>query len=305
MMKKVLLYFLLFLMLLIGVLYMIPVRQNDFTAYYPNEDPIKESLFQFRTHPTKTLSHDSRNWDYLSIGEGSEHLLFLHGMGGAYDIWFQQIEALADSFHIISLTLPEVNSLSAASSGILKILNEEKIDQVSLIGTSMGGYIAQYFLEEHSDRLAKIVLGNTFPPNEVFQQENGGMRKLVPLFPEWLVMSTFRNNVAENVLPSSEHSKLVEAYLLEQYSGLMTKEQFIGRFDIVLEQFDTDKSKGDHPVPMLIIESDNDPLVNEDLRGELKEMYQDAEVFTFTQKGHFPYLNQAQTYNEVLRHFLN
>ena len=97
-------------MLLIGVLYLIPVKPNDFTAYYPNEDHIKESLFEFRTHPTKTLSHDSRNWDYLLIGEGSKTLLFLHGMGGAYDIWFQQIEALADSFHIISLTLPEVNS---------------------------------------------------------------------------------------------------------------------------------------------------------------------------------------------------
>ena len=120
---------------------MIPVKQNDFTAYYPQEDHIKESLFQFRTHPTKTISHDGRDWDYLSIGEGPKHLLFLHGMGGAYDIWFQQIEALTDSFHIISLTLPEVNSLSDASSGILEILNEEDIDQVNLIGTSMGGYI--------------------------------------------------------------------------------------------------------------------------------------------------------------------
>ena len=48
-------------------------------------------------------------------------------------------------------------------------------------------------------------------------------------------MKTFRNNVSEKVVPTSENSNLVEAYLHEQYSGIMSKKQFIGRFDIVLD----------------------------------------------------------------------
>ena len=303
--KKILLYILTFLLLLTAVLFLIPVKQRSFTEYYAKDDSIKESLLQFRSHPTKSISYNHNEWHYLSVGQGPKSLLFLHGMGGAYDIWFQQIAELQDSFHIISLTLPSVNSLSEAANGILQILQEENIDRVSIIGTSMGGYIAQYFLKEHGERLDKVVLGNTFPPNEVFTKQNGGMRKLVPLLPAWIVMSTFRNNVSTNVLPSSENSKLVEAYLSEQYSGLMTKQQFIGRFDIVLEHFEIDNNEGNNRAPMLIIESDNDPLVNKDLRKRLKDLYAPTEIYTFTEKGHFPYLNRPQEYTDILLSFLS
>ena len=79
------------------------------------------------------------NWEYLSIGEGKEHLFFLHGMGGSYDIWWQQIEMLKNEFHIISLTLPEVYSLEDAVEGILKILEKEGVEKITIIGSSMGG----------------------------------------------------------------------------------------------------------------------------------------------------------------------
>ena len=57
-------------------------------------------------------------------------------------------------------------------------------------------------------------------------------------------------------------------------------------------------------VPKLIIESDNDPLVSPNLRRDLKSLYSDAEVYTFHNEGHFPYINAADEYNRVLRSFL-
>lgn len=44
----------------------------------------------------------------------------------------------------------------------------------------------------------------------------------------------------------------------------------------------------------LIIESNKDPLVSEELRNQIKTTYQDAKIYTFDKKGHFPYLNEAQ-----------
>ena len=305
MIKKILLYFFILLLLAVIVIFSIPVKKKSFSEYYQENDKIKASLFQFRDYPKKTISYKGNDWEYLSIGNGQRHVLFLHGMGGAYDIWFQQIEELKDDFHIISLTLPSVNSLSDATNGILQILNEENIKKVSIVGSSMGGYIGQYFFKKYPERLEKIVLGNTFPPNEFYQKQNGKMRTIVPYLPEWIIMSNFRKNAAEKVFPASENSKLLEAYLLEQYSGLMTKEQFIGRFDIVLESFMVDKKNVAENIPMLIIESDNDPLVNESLRNQLKETYIQAEVFTFSGKGHFPYLNRPKDYNHALIQFLN
>ena len=287
------------------VFYAIPVQKHSFDYWYGDGDPaVARSLASFREIPVKTLEYNGLDWPYLVLGSGPETLLLLHGMGGAYDIWWQQIEALQADFRIISLTLPTVHSLEEAADGIDAILEAEQVQKLSMLGTSMGGYIAQYYLSTHPGRLEKVIFGNTFPPNEIYRRENGGLRKLVPWLPEWLVMQQFRANISKTVSPASGYSKLVEAYLLEQYSGLMSKEQFIGRFDIVLDSFAINGAPDRRAVPKLIIESDNDPLVPPELRARLKQAYPEARVHTFSGTGHFTYLNEPEAYTEVLRLFL-
>jgi len=58
-------------------------------------------------------------------------------------------------------------------------------------------------------------------------------------------------------------------------------------------------------IPVMIIESDNDPLVAPILRAELKTTYPSAIVHTFTGAGHFPYLNRAEEYNRILDSFFS
>lgn len=286
------------------VFYLFPVKKQSFDELYNGDPAVARSLAAFREYPLKSLEYEGLEWPYLTMGNGPRTLLFLHGMGGAGDIWWQQIEALQADFKIISLTLPAVHSLEEASAGINRILEAEETDKLSIAGTSMGGYIAQYYLSQYPDRVERVVFGNTFPPNEIYRRENGGLRKLVPWLPEWLVMSQFRANISKTVSPASGYSRLVEAYLLEQYSGLMSKEQFIGRFDIVLDSFAINRAPDRQAVPKLIIESDNDPLVPPELRARLKQAYPEAQVHTFSGTGHFTYLNEPEAYTEVLRRFL-
>lgn len=305
-MNKIVRYLLGFVLLGLLVFYAIPVKKRSFDDWYGDGDPaVARSLEAFREHPLKILEHEGLDWTYMVWGHGTETLLFLHGMGGAYDIWWQQIEALQADFRIISLTLPPVHSLQEATAGINAILEAESVDSLNILGTSMGGFIAQYYTSQYPKRVEKVVFGNTFPPNEIYARENGGLRKLVPWLPEWLVMSQFRSNISKTVSPASNYSPLVEAFLLEQYSGLMSKKQFIGRFDIVLDSFAIGRGPEHQRIPKLIIESDNDPLVPPELRTRLKEAYPEAQVQTFSGTGHFTYLNEPEAYTEVLRRFLN
>lgn len=57
-------------------------------------------------------------------------------------------------------------------------------------------------------------------------------------------------------------------------------------------------------IPTLIIEADNDPLVDVGLREMLKTVYPSANVKTFHQAGHFPYLNRPEDYSRALLEFL-
>jgi predicted alpha/beta-fold hydrolase len=56
-------------------------------------------------------------------------------------------------------------------------------------------------------------------------------------------------------------------------------------------------------IPILILEADNDPLVEPQLREMLKKTYPTAEVQTLHAVGHFSYLNEPRTYSKILREF--
>jgi predicted alpha/beta-fold hydrolase len=56
---------------------------------------------------------------------------------------------------------------------------------------------------------------------------------------------------------------------------------------------------------MMIIESDNDPLVAPVLRSELKTTYPSAIVYTFKSAGHFPYLNRTEEHTRIIAEFFS
>ena len=122
--------------------------------------------------------------------------------------------------------------------------------------------------------------------------------------PEWLIMDVLKGGIVENVYPAAGHSEIVLAYMMEQLGGRMSKAQEVGRFRCVVEPFEAADINA-LGVPVLIIEADNDPLVELALRVQLKETYPGAAVETLHNVGHFPYLNEAETYTAILERFFS
>ncbi len=268
-------------------------------------DPaVRQSLLDFRhRYPQRQVYVHETPWTYVALGKGTHSILFLHGMMGASDIWWQQMEALSPHFRVISVTYPPVSSLEAMSQGVLGVLDAEGISKTHVVGSSLGGYLAQYLVAFYPHRIRKAVFGNTFPPNDLYAKENRKLIRILPFLPAWLVMRTMRHHVEKVVYPASGYSSLVRAYLLEQTYGRMSKAQVIARAKAVMDRF----APG-HPdtsrIPVMILEADNDPLVPEILRTQLKATYPTAQVKTLHRAGHFPYLNVPETYTELLRAFL-
>jgi len=293
----------LFIFIGLAILYLWPIPVVLFDQLYAKVEPsIVDSLQSFRrANPPRQLQDDGAGWEYIAVGAGKETIVFLHGMTGAYDIWWQQINDLKGQYRIISVTYPPVKSLAELEKGVLAILEKEGVKDFNAVGTSLGGYFVQYLIAKHPKRIHRAVLSNTFPPNDLIAEKNRTLGSLLPMLPEWIVMSVFRGNFEKTIYPTSGNDELTLAFLNEIGYGRMRKAHLIGRYYCVIEKFST----ATPAIPMMIIESDNDPLVESTLREKLKADYPNTMVHTFSGKGHFPYLNRPQEYTRLLADFLS
>ncbi len=303
-MKRIIISILIFILLLV-IIYNIPAPSSRFLKHYGKNDDAAKSYKDFMQIPVSGVKVNGIPWKYVSLGKGKHTLLFIHGMGGAYNLWWQQARFFKDKYRIITFTLPEeIDNLEDTKNGIEAILDKEKVDKFYVIGTSMGGYIAQYLVHSMPERIEKAVFSNTFPPNTIIEKENRKKAKLIRLMPEWLIAKFGEKQLKEKLVPAGDNSKLLEAFLP---SLPFNKKQFLNRYKVFTDKFFPYPWKYPYKrIPKLIIESSNDPLVNETLREKLKELYDlHTEVYTFNGGGHFPYINRAAEYNRILDRFFS
>ena len=238
-------------------------------------------------------------WTYVSAGSGPTVLL-LHGMAGSADIWFQQIEALSTSRQVVAVTYPEVTSLAELRAGIIGVLTTEDVDRYAVVGSSLGGYLAQYLVATEGDRVTAAVFANTFPPNPVIAKRSKNLAALARVLPASVVGAFLRRNLSRQQVPAGDDSALLRQLLGEQYERPDFKRLFLSRYQCVIDPFELPRPE----IPVLLVSSDNDPLVGADLRDTLWAAYPGADVHEFQGGGHFPYVNRAAEYTAVLDEFL-
>src|SRR3990172_1352934 len=124
-------------------------------------------------HPPQHLAVNGVDWEYLALGEGDRTILFLHGLAGAFDIWWQQIEALKDRYRVISPTYPAVSCLQELAQGMLAILDEQGVNKAAVVGSSLGGYLAQYMVAVFPERVERAVFGNTYADRDPIARKFG------------------------------------------------------------------------------------------------------------------------------------
>ena len=103
---------------------------------------------------------------YIEAGSGP-NLILLHGLGGSSRAWQLNIGPLAEKFHVFApdqigfgkSDKPLVNyRISTYVDFLDQFCKQLKLERVSLVGNSMGGWIATAFTAAFPDRVDKLVL---------------------------------------------------------------------------------------------------------------------------------------------------
>jgi len=271
--------------------------------YMTVDGQVAGSLFQFREdHGLRRLDVGGKIWSYQSTGDGSDAVVLLHGFGSGPDVWWQQMKALEAGRTLIAVTYPDIQSLEEAAGGVRSILEEEGIARAHVVGADMGGLIAQFFAALYPERVASVVLSNTFLPGDWIRSYAASRGRLLGVTPDWAIRTGLMKDVRSTLVPASGNSALVRDYFIEQASR-MDRATVRGHLALLQQAFEA-PDLGSAGIPTLIIESSNDPIVPAAQREAVRAAYPSARSVDLGEAGHVPHLNRPAGYTRELERFL-
>ena len=251
---------------------------------------------------------------YLESGKGNDrHVLFIHGLGSSADRWLGIPDVLSTNFHTIALDLPGFGKSDKPATmeytienfreTIVDFINELAINdgKTSIVGHSLGGYIAAEVTIENKNLVERLVLIDS----------SGMLKKLTPLLEEYLmatidptkekVRKVFEQMVA---VPTRIPSKLVEGFIARIN---LTNAKYA--FKSNLENSDNTqiglgRLKLIGNIPTLILWGSEDKVIPLEHSKLFNESISKSHIEIISDAGHAPFAEKPDKVCEILRNFL-
>src|SRR6266850_4488986 len=279
----------------------------------PREQVARLKEFR-RTHPYRELIVGDTKWEYISCGQGKQTLLLLPGALSVGESTFPLITAFESEYRIIAPSYALTLTMTGLCRGLAHILKTEDLNLAHVLGGSYGGLVAQHFVRQYPAKARSLILSHTFVLSSKYAKPLWLAGKLFPAFPQSLFVPILKlrlNKMLLSTLRSANHpeAEFWSAYLNEAIASDLLKEVFIHQNKCLLDlthqpQFTPDDLNGWHG-KVLIIDSDDDPVIPARDRGLLRSMYPKAQVHTFRDAGHASAILKREEFFSIVRSFLN
>lgn len=250
---------------------------------------------------------------YLEYGKGNDrHILFIHGLGSSADRWLGIPSALSANFHTVSLDLPGFGESDKPATmdytienfrkTVVDFINELAINdaKTSIVGHSLGGYIAAEVAIENKNMVEKLVLIDS----------SGMLKKPTPLLEEYLkvainptkdkVRKVFEQMVAD---PTRIPSKLVEGFI-SRINLPNAKYAFKSTLaNSANTQIGLGRLKLIDQIPTLILWGSEDRVIPPEHSRLFKEGIANSHIEIIPNAGHAPFAEKPDQVCEILRNF--
>jgi pimeloyl-ACP methyl ester carboxylesterase len=116
---------------------------------------------------TKTAEVGTDRLNYIEIGTGDLPVLFLHGLGGNWTAWLENLHPVAREQRVIAVDLPGFGRSRPSSDGISipgyartiqRFCDEVGLDRFIVVGSSLGGWVAAELALRMPERVHAMVL---------------------------------------------------------------------------------------------------------------------------------------------------
>jgi pimeloyl-ACP methyl ester carboxylesterase len=257
---------------------------------------------------------------YLESKQGvrisDRHILFIHGLGSSADRWLDIPDAISMYYHTIAVDLigfggsdkpKDVNyTIEQFSEFILEFIEKIGLSgddrKITLVGHSLGGYIAVDFAIRNKGLIEKLVLLDS----------SGFLKGPTPLLEQYLnaakypsydsVRNVFEQMVAQpwKVLP------VIINIFITRINSPGAKYPFESAYqNSTTTQIDLSRLKSIEDIPTLIIWGKSDNLIPIEYSEPFKQVFKNYRVEMIEDAGHAPFAEKPAIICEILHSFLS
>jgi 3-oxoadipate enol-lactonase len=261
----------------------------------------------------KSLNIKGVEWHYVTGGRGAKTLLLFHGAVGGAETMRWLAAAFEDEYRTISPTVADVSTLAEVCDAASAILDREHVGRAVVFGGSFGGLVAQAFFRRRPEQVEDLVLLSTGVPNRKLGARTRGTARLLRLLPFPLTRALMKAELSRhlNTPVPVEHAARVAEFrqrLDAYFDHTLTKRTLLSRValgaDFNCNESHPAQDRTDWAGRVLIVESNDDPMIPEDERRRLREAYPRALVCTFAGAGHMIPLLRLEELVGVVKAFL-
>lgn len=257
--------------------------------------------------PQQTVMVRNHKIAYYEAGKGSAVIL-IHGLGADARHWAANIDALSQNFRVIAVDQigygqsdkPVMRYTVGNFADYLHgFLVATKIEKASLVGNSLGGWVALEFSLRHPEMVEKLVLVDAagLRPTQALKLPKGRI-SLSPLNTHWFfdLMEANKQWATTDLGPNAfeRHLKNGDSYTIAS----SVAEMATGR------EFE-DKKLEKMRVPTLIIWGRDDVLIPLAMGEQFHKQIKGSKLMVMEGTGHIPMVGKPAEFNEAVIKFLN
>lgn len=275
--------------------------------------------------PYASLDGVNHYYEWICDDTPEEHptLVFLHGWGGSARYWERTADSLKNKFNCLlydlrgfgrseaaSKTTAELGMLESFADDLVKLLDFLKLERVYISAHSMGASVALYFLERFPNRVHKAVLtcNGAFEYDkrafEAFQRFGSYVVIFRPAWLEYIPLAPqmFMSRFLTRPIPYSDKKVFLRDFLqADTATAMATLKASVSKH--ATETMPRAFAAID--VPTLLVSGQCDKITPADLGRQAALLNNKIEYFEVVKTGHFPMLEDPETYKSVIAHFLH
>lgn len=260
----------------------------------------------------------------IDMGEGHP-IVFVHGLSGSWPNWLEQLPVFARSHRVVALDLPgfghspmpreqiTIAGYARILDGLLEALG---VDAATLVGNSMGGFIAAELAIAYPQRVERMVLVSAAGISTY--QNRDAMRaipwltraeRIVAAYTAWIASKSdtvVRRRGLRNAtlgLVVRHPGRLPAPLAAEQLRGA-GKPGFMQALEAIMH-YPIEERLPEVACPTLIVWGDEDRLISVRDADIFEQLIPGSRKVVFDRTGHMAMLERPAAFNELLERFLS